>query len=232
MAQLRFQRLGCRWSRFASQGVGWWNDSVFSTAFSSSKATIVGGSRTPSIRTVCSRRSITVRATMSPLCGADPDRHRRAKGERRDEADAAGVGLGGIHLGLPHGEGERRGGRVVDGGDLELGMAGLVDPLRPEPAEALAGGVEHRLAEVVAGGGAVGVAGEIAVDRRPEPLGAQVLLQHLQHQRALGIDDVGVVGRERRPAARVAARGTAGTPRGRSPPRRGGPASRPSTAPA
>ena len=82
-------------------------------------------------------------------------------------------------------------------------MAGLVDPLRPEPIETLPGGLEHGLAEIVAGRGAKGMAGEVAVDRRPEALGPQVPLQHFQHQRALGIDDVGVVGRKGSPSARV-----------------------------
>ena len=50
----------------ASHSVGWGNSSVFTTAFSSSKLTMVGALRTPSIRTTCSRRSIVTRATTSP----------------------------------------------------------------------------------------------------------------------------------------------------------------------
>ena len=51
----------------ASHGVGWWKRSVFSIAFSSSNTTIVGASGTFSIVMVCSRASITARATMSPF---------------------------------------------------------------------------------------------------------------------------------------------------------------------
>ncbi len=87
-------------------------------------------------------------------------------------------------------QGEPGARRIVRGRDRELWIARRVDPLIPEPAQVLTRGVEDRLAQIVGRGVVVGVVDQIAVDRRPEPLGAEVALQHAQHQGSLRVDVV------------------------------------------
>src|SRR2546429_4682513 len=60
-----------------------------------------------------------------------------------------------------------------------------------------------RLAQVVAGRVAERVARQVEVQRGPEPLRTQIIPQHAEHQRALGIDVVRSQGRERHAAPGV-----------------------------
>src|SRR5690349_24744581 len=81
------------------------------------------------------------------------------------------VALDAVALRLLDLQRERMRARVVRRGDGEGGVTGAVDPLAPEPLQVLAGGCEHRLAQIVRGRVAERVAREIGVEGSPEALG-------------------------------------------------------------